>query len=275
MVYRWRCRHCEFTVWSANREQTAEEIKSHITDHYRNNISEDEFRIQWKCPYCDTNQQSHDKSEGLQSYRSHLFSHCEPLLESGVHVADDVDGTGEILVLSPVESTGTDNARIHFLSPCDIVVFVTTNPAKRIRLLQEELAEWPAWTVVLTTKDDPLAGLSGIDLGSVPLEIVQLDKRVGLDSLGKTVSRVLEEQESAEGKISFEFDILPEIINKFDLQQVFKFLHVLNARLEDADALSHYYFDPRTQSESSINVLDQVFDLKISADDRIFTAESD
>jgi len=155
------------------------------------------------------------------------------------------------------------------------VVFVTTNPAKRIRLLQEELAEWPAWTVVLTTEDDPLAGLSGIDLGSVPLEIVQLDKRLGLDSLGKTVSRVLEEQESAEGKISFEFDILSEIINKFDLQQVFKFLHVLNARLEDADALSHYYFDPRTQSESSINVLDQVFDLKISADDRIFTAESD
>ena len=270
MVYRWRCRHCEHSVWSADSGAMAERGRSHIVKHFRENVREEEFGLAWECPYCDATGRGHDSERSFEDFKNHVFEHVEPLMASGVHVADDVDRVGSVLVEAPLESQGADNARIHFLSPGDICIFVTTNPADRIRLLSEQLDEWPAWTIVITTKERPMAGVDGVDFSSVPLEVVKLHKSLGLSGLGETVSRVLDEQESAEGRISLEFDVLPEIIAKFDLQEVFKFLHVLTSRCERAEALSHYYFDPRTQSESTVNVLDQVFEVQITADGNVF-----
>jgi hypothetical protein len=273
MVYRWRCRHCEFSVWAQHREQVAERAKSHMLGHNRQQVTENEMQLQWTCPYCDRTEQSTDRERGLEAYSDHLFGHVEALMESGVHVADDIGHTGSILTLSGLESAGANNARVHFISPCDIVVFVTTNPSRRIQLLQRELTELPAWIVVLTTKRDPLESLSEESLSTLPLEIVQLDKQLGLSGLGQTVSRVLGEQERMDGKISFEFDILSELLDTFTHQNVFKFLHILNSRLEKADALSHYYFDPSAGYEGSANVIEQTFDLRIRADEGTFISE--
>lgn len=272
-MYRWRCRNCDYSLWTTSRDETVNQAKSHLITHYRSNIRSENFGVVWSCPYCDATARGHDEEETLEQFKDHLFDHVEPLLESGVHVADDVDGIGDILVAAPVESTGADNARIHFISPADICIFVTTNPKRRIELIEEELDEWPAWTVVITSKTDPLAGITGVDLSEVPLELVQLDKSLGLASLGETISRVLEEYESSEGKVSMEFDILPEIIEKFELQSVFKFLHVFSSRCEDAGAISHYYVDPDRQEMSTVNVLDQLFNVKIYATETGFQTQ--
>jgi hypothetical protein len=273
MVYRWRCRHCEFSVWGQTRKQVASRVKRHLIGHNRQHVTETEMQCQWACPYCDRTEQSTSRERALDSYGNHLFDHVEALMESGVHVADDIGHTGSILSLSGLESTGANNARVHFISPCDIVVFVTTNPSRRIRLLQRELTELPAWIIVLTTKQDPLESLSEESLTTLPLEVVQLDKQLGLSGLGQTVSRVLREQESMDGKISFEFDILSELLDTFTHQNVFKFLHILNSRLEKADALSHYYFDPSAGYQGSANVIEQTFDLRIRAEEGLFVSE--
>lgn len=270
MVYRWRCRNCDFSTWSTERGRTAKSAKSHLVTHYQGKIRREDFGLAWSCPYCESEGRGHDEEGALSEFKDHVFGHVEPLLESGVHVADDINGTGNVVVNAPLESTGADNARIHFLAPADICLFVTTNPKRRIELIAEELPEWPAWTIVITTKSQPLAGIEGIDFSTVPLEVVQLDKSLGLSSLGETVSRVLDEHESTEGKISLGFDILPEIIEKFQLQEVFKFMHVFTSRCKRANALSHYYFNPQTQSESTVNILDQVFDMNIYANGTVF-----
>lgn len=274
MVHRWRCRRCEYTVWSASKRATVEAVQSHLLDHHRHRLARREFQISWECPFCEKEGRNHEESEGVQQFKRHLFEHVEPLLESGTHVADDVDGTGSILVRAPLQSDGADNARVHFLSPGDIVFFVTTTPAERIRLLRERLQEWPAWTIILTTKENPLAGVEGIDLASAPLEVVRLDRRLGLSDLGETISRVLAEQETTSGKVSVEFDILSEIIEKFELQTVFKFLHLLSQRFENVNALSHYYVDPTARSTSTVNVLEELFDLSMTADGQTFVADS-
>jgi hypothetical protein len=272
MVYHWGCRHCDFSTWSPDRDRTAESAKSHLLNHYEGNVRQEDFGLAWSCPYCDNTGRDHDGDKALAEFKNHLFSHVEPLLESGVHLADGINGTGSIMIRGPTESPGADNARIHLLTPADIYVFVTTTPKRRIELIRDELSEWPAWTVLITTKSQPLAGVDGIDLSTIPMEVVQLDKALGLSSLGETVSRVLSEHESAEGKISLEFDILPEVIAKFDVKEAFRFLHIFTSRCDRANALSHYYVNPKTQSESSINVLSEVFDMEIEADGAVFTS---
>lgn len=269
MVYRWRCRQCPFVAWAPGRETAARVVKTHLMTHHGNRVRGDSVGTSWSCPYCNATGAGHDYDRSLSEYRDHLFGHVEPLLESGVHVADEVERTGSVLVHAPLESTGADNTRIHFHSPADIVVIVTTNPRRRLELVRDELGSWPAWTVVLTTKDRPFAGLEGIE--DAPVESLQLNRGLGLAQLGQAVSRVLGDHEGAEGKISVEFDILGEILDTFSLEDVFKFLTVFTARCADADALSHYYFDPRSESASTVNVIDEVFDLKLSANENVFT----
>ncbi len=272
MVYRWGCRRCDFSTWSTDQDQTAESAKSHLLKHYESKFRQEDFGLAWSCPHCEAEGRDHDSDRALAEFKDHLFSHVEPLLESGVHVADSIDRTGSIMVRGPLESPGADNARIHLLAPADIYVFVTTTPERRIELIRDEFPEWPAWTVMITTKLQPLAGIDGIDFSTVPMEIVQLDKNLGLSSLGETVSRVLSEHESKQGKISVEFDILPEVIEKFDVQNAFRFLHIFTSRCDRADALSHYYVNPETQPESTVNVLDNVFDAQIEVDGPVFTS---
>ncbi len=272
MVFRWRCRHCSHTLWAASREVTSAAIESHMYDHHRSQLSKLEMQIRWECPYCDAAGQGTTAERTVRSFKQHLRDHVEPLVESGIHVADSIDGSGTVLVLAPSGSDGADRARIHLHSASDIVIFVTRSPELRLRLLSERFQSWPAWTVVITTGSEPLAGLDGIDQTQVPLEIVQLDSGLGLQQLGQTVATVVGDQENSAGKLSVEFDILPELIEKFDLQTVFKFLHVLSGRLSEADALAQFYTDPSGQSESTINVLQSLFDLTIDASGDTFTS---
>jgi hypothetical protein len=270
MVYRWRCKSCDFSTWAPGRERVAESAKSHLITHHRDRVKREDFGLAWSCPYCDSSGRGYESQQAVEDFKNHLFGHMAPLIESGVHVADDINGTGSILVHASPESAGADNVRINFFAPADICILVTTNPKRRIELIADRLREWPASTIVITTKSQPLAGIDGIDFEVVPLEIVQLEKSLGLSSLGETVSRVLENHESAEGKISLGFDILSEIIEKFQLQEVFKFMHVFTSRCRRADALSHYYIDPNPQSESTLNVLDQAFDMTIRPSGTVF-----
>ncbi len=269
MVYRWRCRHCGFTTWAPDGERLGEAVRSHLVKHHRDRLRSEDFGVAWSCPYCDDGGHSHEREQAVASFERHLYGHAEPLVESGVHVADEFDGTGSVLVQAPLDGQGADNARTHFLAPADIQVFVTMSPSKRARLIESDLGEWPAAIVFLTTNEQPLAGVEA-DLSAAPIEVVQLDGRMGLSGLGETLSRVLDEHETTAGKISVEFDILSELVSKFDLQDVFKFLHVLTSRCDRAGALSHYYFDPRAESASTVNVLDQLFDARIAAENGVF-----
>jgi hypothetical protein len=273
MVRRWRCRHCSFTVWSASRTEAVETVKSHLLDHHSQQVTEQDFQTRWDCPYCESSGQNHDKAESVEEFKEHIFEHVEPLMEPNVHIADEIGGTGNVLVRAPTESAGADNARVHFLAPCDIALFVTTTPARRIRLIDERLDEWPAWIIVVTTKANPLAGVDGIDISNIPLEVVQLGGGLGLQDLGETISRILEEQDTTQANLSVEFDILSEIVQKFETQTVFKFLHILSQRLERSGALSHYYVDQNRQSESVLNILDELFDLSITARGNAFIWE--
>ncbi len=271
MVDRWACRHCGFLAWGPNRPVLADRIQSHVVGHHRDAIERDDFRLTWECPYCDRAEHTHEEAEGVREFEEHLYSHVEPLVEEGTHVAEETGGSGDILVISRPESAGAANARVHFISACDIAIIVTTNPAARLQLLEDRLEELPAWTVVVTTDRSPLEDLSELDLSSLPVEVVALDSSLGLSGLGETLSRVVSEHESADGRLTVEFDILSELLSKFSLQQVFKFLHVLSARLEDADALAHYYLDPNAESDSTVNMLEELFDLTIETSESVFT----
>ncbi|WP_251343818.1 DUF7504 family protein [Haloplanus halophilus] len=275
MVYRWRCRHCEFTVWGAEGSAVAGTVEDHLLDHHRSNVRHDDLRTEWRCPYCDKRHERYgdEGDEAVEAFAEHLFGHVESLVETGVHVADDVGGTGNVLVVAPFDGAAVDNARAHFLSRGDMVILVTASPVDRLRLIDRELDSWPARTTVLTTAERPSDGVADLDLSGVPVDFVTLDKGIDLSGVGETIARALRDHEAMTGHLSVEFDILPELVEKFDLRTVFKFVHLLSSRLEGVDALSHYYVDPGRTQTATINVLEQSFDMSIRATGETFTSE--
>lgn len=273
MVIRWECNQCGWTVWSASREKTVHESKSHLVDHCRERIVQTDSWILWNCPYCEQKVHARDFSQACEECAEHLFSHSQSSMESGVHVAEEIDGTGSVLVLSALGSTGANNARKHFLSPADVVVFVTARPTPRLRFVRDELGELPSDTVVITSQGPSIDDLSGVDPSSLTVEVIGSGEMSDLSALGVTISRAIDGSVPAGGKISFEFDILPDLITTFSLQRVFQFLHILTARVKKEDALSHFYLDPGNHSQSSINILRQIFDLCLTVKKDVFVSE--
>ena len=273
MVYRWRSRQADYTVWGAKREPMSEVIKTHLFEHSQEHVGHEDPGVSWECPYCDRSEISYDEDKTIQHFKDHLFEHEDQFIQSGKHVADDIDRAGNVLVKAPSDSAGINNARVHFLAAGDIIILITTNPGARLRLLREELGSWPALTVVLTTKDNPAADISGLDISNVPIEIVKLSKQLGLSKLGKTISRVLEDHGNSEGKMVVEFDILSEIINKFGEKPSFKFLQILTNQFETADSIAYYPLDASSVDESTVNLLDNTFDLTVRATNTNFVSD--
>ncbi|TQQ81263.1 hypothetical protein EGH24_09040 [Halonotius terrestris] len=275
MVYRWRSREANYTVWGANRDSMAEVIKSHLFEHSQQYLSHEDPGVSWECPYCDRSEISYDEDKTIQHFKDHLFEHEEQFVQSGSHVAEEIDRSGNILVKAPKNSPGLNNARMHFLAAGDIVILITTNPAARLRMLREELGSWPALTVVLTTKDDPAEDIKGLDISDVPIEIVKLSKKLGLSTLGKTISRVLEDHGNSEGQIVVEFDILSEIISKFGEKPTFKFLQILTNQFKTVDAIAYYTLDPDSVDPSTISLINDTFDLSITATETNFISDTE
>ena len=275
MVHKWHCRRCRFTVWSRNRTHLDSEVKSHLLGHHTGNISKKNFRLAWECPRCGTEGQTHEKEEGVQEFKDHLYDHVADSIASNVRVDDDIGGSGNVLVKAPIESTGADNARIHFLSRGDVVMLVTNNPEDRIRTLNERFSEWPARTVIITTKRRPLEDPMDIDFSDVPIELVKLDPTLGPTGLGETISRVITEQDTTGKDLSFAFEILPEIIESFDVKRSYRFLTMLSSRLNEENALAQFYINPRPQSSTVLNVIDDEFDIELTAEDTVFIARMD
>lgn len=275
MVIRWECNQCGWTVWSASREKTVHESKSHLVDHCREQIVQTDSWILWNCPYCEQKAHGRDLSQACEECAEHLFSHSQSSMESGVHVAEEIDGTGSVLVLSGPESTGATNARKHFLSPADVMVFVTARPTRRLQFVRDELGELLSNTVVVTSQGQPVEDLSGVDPSSLTVEVIGSGEMSDLSAFGVTISRVIDGSVPAGAWISFEFDILPDLLSTFSLQQVFQFLHILTASLEREDALLHVYIDPGNHSQSNINILTQIFDLCLTAEKDVFVSGSE
>lgn len=269
MVYKWDCRECGYTAWSERRESLDEDIKSHLFDHNLENITKRDFRFTWNCPYCASTATIHDKEEVIADFKTHLYEHIADQVLSNTHVAETINSSGSILVEAPVNGEQADYARKHFFSCGDIVLVVTRDPEARIRLLADQFNGWPAHTIVLTTKRRPIDSTLGIDFSDVSIEIVELDQRLGPNQLGETISRVVEQHNGSDRRLSFGFDIIYEIIQSFDLQTSYEFVNNISTRLREANAVSHFYISPHPQLESILNVLEDQFDLKLTVADDI------
>lgn len=270
MVYRWDCRHCAFSAWSNSDERLEKNAGAHLFDHHSSKLSKADFRVAWDCPYCDAGETAHDKGAAAQAFKDHLDWHAGNSIESNAHLADEVENSGNVLVQTAADSAAADSARLQFTARSDLSIIVTKSPKERLRLLHDRFNGWPDRTVVMTTKRRPLAGAFDIDLSDAPVEVVELDRRLGPSQLGETISRVIDAHHTPDQRLAVGFDILYDIVSSFDLQTTHDFVSMLSSRLSEADALWHIYAEPRPQLSTALNVLEEYIDLTVETESGVF-----
>jgi hypothetical protein len=244
-------------------------VKSHLLAHFSDNFTKSDFRINWRCPYCDTDRTMYDKQDAIAEFKTHLYEHVEGSVTDSAHIAEQLSWNGNIQVKGPTGSRGADSVRTHFHSSADLAILITSNPEARIRLLHEQLTEWPSRTIVLSTGDHPFDEASELDFSGISIELVELDSRLGPTDLGETISRILDIHGGPEMTVSVEVSILREIIQSFDLETSCEFVRMLSARMEDVDGVFQLYVDPESDPNvaTALNLLEEEIDFTVDAED--------
>ncbi|MFT4910393.1 MAG: hypothetical protein ACI9TI_001564 [Natronomonas sp.] len=272
MVQKWNCDRCGFSAWSDSYERLKRKAGTHLFRHTSGNVSKSDFRFEWRCPYCDEAGKTHERDTARTNFKQHLNGHAATDIEQNKHISEEIGRSGNILINTPIESTAADNARVHFVSGSNLAIIITKNPADRLRLFDRQLGEWPDRTVVVTTKRRPLDELPEIDLSETPVELVELDRGLGPQELGETISRIIDVHYTPGQRLSVELDILYDIVKSFELRTSYEFIDMLSTRLREANAVTHIYVAARPQLSSVLNILDGKIDLKLNYDSRIFTS---
>lgn len=272
MTHGWSCRHCEFKAWANGEKRLERKAESHLFEHHKGRVRKADFRLQWACPYCDASGTAHDKREIVGAFKRHLNEHVIEGIETDTRIVEEIDRNGNVLFDVPAESTAADNARLHFISGSDLAIVVTKSPKERLRLIHRRLSGWPERTIVVTTKRRPLDGTLDIDLADAPVELVELDRRLGPSELGETVSRIIDAHYTPGTRVSVGLDVLYDIVSAFDLRTSYEFIDMLSSRLRDVGAVAHIYMKSRPELSSVLNVLEGRIDLHIEADSQVFVS---
>ncbi|MCD2201352.1 DUF835 domain-containing protein [Halobacterium sp. KA-4] len=193
------------------------------------------------------------------------------------------DKTDCSLILSSPVSTGGD-ACINSLTvsePTDTVALLVTytNHDRPTNWLQaweqntgERLAQLNVIRVGDFTRSASPATTDGAPTvnGGIPIETVSDPHN--LAELGIAISECLgrweaESKNSSPNNFVVCFDSLTELLQYVDVQEAFRFLHVLTGRLQSAGAVAHFHLDPEAHDNQTISTLRTLFDAVIEDTD--------
>lgn len=136
----------------------------------------------------------------------------------------------------------------------------------------------PSRTTLISVGDTTLATANHPQAPAetpIATTIEYVDDPSELADLGRAINHYLETWNNNNQQSVLCFDSLAACLDAVDLEDAFKFIHLITARINSVDGTAHYHLDPTQVSDETIRTLEPVFDavVSISADGEL-TVES-
>jgi len=193
------------------------------------------------------------------------------------------DKTDCSLILSSPVSAGDDTCinSLAVSEPTDTVALLVTytnhdRPTNWIQAWEQNTGERPAQLNVVRvgdfTRSASPATTDGAPTlnGGIPIETVSDPHN--LAELGIAISECLgrweadiEDDELSNFVVCF--DSLTELLQYVDVQETFRFLHVLTGRLQSSGAVAHFHLNPEAHDDQTVSTLRTLFDAVIEGTD--------
>lgn len=114
-------------------------------------------------------------------------------------------------------------------------------------------------TILLVDDDSESRARSVRDaLPAGRFSVEHLDDPTNLTSLGVRVSELLDEMPAAGERPVVCFDSVTELVSRVDLQNAFRFLHVMAGVVDRQGVIACYHLDPEGQDEQLITLLGEL-----------------
>lgn len=207
------------------------------------------------------------------------------------------DPPANVLVLGPAMEPAVDGACASLLSGADpprqnvLLVTLLESPDHRLDVLRRRDGQLPGRVAVVSVGDGTRsAAASGPNdgpssapeagpddgTGSVPrrsIRTTSVSDPGDLTGIGIKMDQALSAWTAEDAVTRTCFHSLTGLLQYADLHRVFKFLHVLTARVEAANGLAHFHLDPTAVDDRTLATVRSLFDVVIEYEDGSWTTD--
>lgn len=189
--------------------------------------------------------------------------------------ADGDGGTVRLQTGSPMDDDRTAACleQLRPTQPADttvLAVTLTDTPDAWLRRFRAQTDALPAriGLVVVGGHARSTSAIGGTDGWHLPptesISVTSIDDPGDLTALGIKINEFVEQWsaggDTGTGRLNLCFESLTVLLQYADLERVFRFLHVLVARLRETGVDAHFHIDPSTQDEQTLVTLASLFD---------------
>lgn len=112
------------------------------------------------------------------------------------------------------------------------------------------------------------SSLDEVERDGVDVQIRSVESPGNLTKIGVELNEMLTDWADVDGAIAICFESLTPLIQYSDVENVYRFLHVLTNQVKAVDARAHYHLDPGAHDNTDVNLLLTMVDAVVEpADD--------
>ncbi|WP_313694760.1 DUF7504 family protein [Halorarum halobium] len=182
----------------------------------------------------------------------------------------DVGDESNVLVLGPLTGADHDRHCTNLLSsgtttPENVLfVTLTRTATERWNTWRRYTDEQPANLCVLSvgerTRGATRSSVTTANAGSGTIRTETLSDASDLTRLGIKINKLLKEWSDSPGQSRLCLHSLTELLQYTDPQRLFRFVHVLQGRVDSLDATAHYHLYPDAHDDQTVAVFRTLFD---------------
>jgi hypothetical protein len=185
---------------------------------------------------------------------------------------EELEDAGNVLVLGPLRGRACDSTCASLLtgSEPENVLFVTlTHSAEnRLEVTRQFADHAPERVAVVRVGSSQTRERSALSTATGPAEltVTGVDDPSDLTRLGITISRCRSQWE-ADAPTTVCVHSLTELLQYADKQRLFRFIHILQAKLDAPNTVAHFHMDPEAHDPQTRSVFRTLFDTVVEIND--------
>lgn len=219
-----------------------------------------------------SNSQQEESSTSLDELGSEVDQDVElPLISSEVPAASN------ILLLGPLRDTVTDGHCVNLLTQAAtvdthvVIVTVAKSVDAQLERWRTHATNFPGGMTILTLGEDSRGAerSSTVSTPAGPTEVTikTLSDPSDLTRLGITLSQQLTAAAEDAEEVTLCLHSLTGLLQYVSAERLFRFVHILQKKVEMLDSVAHYHLDPSAHEEEGVNVFRSLFDTVVTISD--------
>lgn len=223
----------------------------------------DESRWQWGPRSTDS---TTDAGEPTPTSTSHAHSNAK-----SDALLDLIADAGNVLVLGPSDSSREFEICTDLCSPSgnvedQLLITAAQSPDERLNALRGYGLETSDRTTVIAVGQQARSvsydRSASEPLAEQDITVESVANEGDLTRLGLLVNRHLADSTDESSSVLC-FHTLSSLLDSVEIEKLFRFLHILSGRVDQAGATAHYHLDPETHPENVVETLKPIFDVTV------------